>query len=169
MLSNPSGSVLVVQVLSGFTGNPRGKASPSEENHRQHWDVWGYRYPCTLSKCVPTSVLLPRKSPGIKVLLKMCYFLPFSSPNSNADLGIFKWSPFLLSPFVQQINCLPAFHFSFCVCSALRPGIIKAHFKLFWTAIFTFCNKYRRNGFAWLTDWLKETLQVLICSSVTSS
>lgn len=39
MLSNPSGSVLVVQVLSGFTGNPRGKGSLSEENHRQHLEV----------------------------------------------------------------------------------------------------------------------------------
>lgn len=39
VLSNPSGSVSVVQVLSGFTGNPGGKGSLSEENHRQHLDV----------------------------------------------------------------------------------------------------------------------------------
>lgn len=39
VLSNPSGSVSVVQVLSGFTGNPRGKGSLSEENHRQQLDV----------------------------------------------------------------------------------------------------------------------------------
>lgn len=39
VLSNPSGSVSVVQVLNGFTGNPGGKGSLSEENHRQHLDV----------------------------------------------------------------------------------------------------------------------------------
>lgn len=39
MLNNPSGSVFVAQVLSGFTGNPRGKGSLSEESHGQSLDV----------------------------------------------------------------------------------------------------------------------------------
>lgn len=40
-LSNPLGSVLTVQVLTGlwFTGNPWGKGSVNEENRREHLDV----------------------------------------------------------------------------------------------------------------------------------
>lgn len=61
-------------------------------------------------------------------------------------------------------NCLLASHFQLPVCSAARHFIIKASFQLFQYAVLILQKKIPKE----MTEWLKETLTVLICSSTAT-
>lgn len=64
-------------------------------------------------------------------------------------------------------NCLLAFHFQLLVCSAVRHFIIKASFQLFQYAVFILQKKIPEKWLC-MTERLKETLTVFICSSTVT-